>query len=66
MQQTQEHGGSPCEILQVAEGGRWMWRQTGVQGGVIESAETYQSAQQCAAAARRAGYRVDSKWFVSR
>ena len=54
----------PCQILRLAEG-RWKWSHTAAGGVVTESPETYEYHYQCAASARRAGYRPDSKWLVA-
>ena len=54
-----------CQILQLPDDGRWKWRHISADGAVIDSPETFEYHYQCAASARRSGYRPDSKWFVS-
>jgi hypothetical protein len=59
-------GGPVCEILQLSSTGRWKWRYTTPAGAVsAESAETYRYHFECAAAARRNGYRPNSAWSMA-
>lgn len=54
-----------CQIYQVAEHGelRWKWRYVAPDGAQAQSPENYAFHYQCAAAARKSGYRPQMEWL---